>query len=268
MPSYAVMGASGSTGRSLVQVLLQSPENRINAYCRSREKLHRVCPQAAKSDEVHVFEGRLEDVSLIADCLRNTRAVFLAVSVPDNMPGCTLAHQAASVVVAALRQIRVEDGPRTRLPKVILLSSASLEEKFTGDVPAFVHWLLDRAVSHLYKDLAGAEAFLREQEDWLCSVFVKPGGLVHDRQGGHEVSTNTAKTPLSFLDLAAGMVEVANDDKGQYNMQSVSVIPKSDKVAFPWDCVYYAMTGLVFHYLPWTYRYLGEFPLSQASRNG
>lgn len=257
MPSYAVMGATGGVGRSLVQVLLQSPENRINAYCRSRAKLHRLCPETIKSDEVRVFEGRLDDVSLIADCLRNTRAVFLAVSVPDNMPGCTLARQAASVTVAALRQIRVEDGPDARLPKVILLSSASLEEKFTGDVPAFVHWLLDRAVSHLYEDLTAAEAFLREQESWLCTVFVKPGGLVHDRQGGHEVSTTTAKTPLSFLDLAAGMVEVADDVKGQYDMKSVSVIP-TGKVSFPWDCVYYGMTGLLYHYMPWTYRYLGD----------
>ena len=258
MPSYAVLGASGGIGCSLLRVLLQSPDNEVNAYCRSRAKLRRVYPEAANSDRVHIFEGRLDDVSLLVDCIRSTQAVFLAVSVRDNMPGCTLARDTASVTVAALDRIRANGDIGTRLPRVIMLSSASLEEAFCGDVPAFVHWLLDRAVSHLYKDLAKAEALLRMQDDWLCSVFVKPGGLVHDRQGGHEVSTTTAKTPLSFLDLAAGMVEVADDDMGQYDMKSVSVLPTADKVAFPWDCVYFTLTGLLFHYFPWTYRYVGE----------
>ncbi len=266
MPSYAVLGASGGIGCSLLRVLLQSPDNIINAYCRSRGKLHRVCPEAAKSDQVRVFEGRLDDVSLLANCIRGTRAVFLAISVRDNMPGCTVARDTASVTVAALDKIRAEsadsaDGVGTRLPRVIMLSSASLEESFCGDVPAFVHRLLDRAVSNLYKDLADAEAFLRAQEEWVCSVFVKPGGLVHDRQGGHRVSTTTAQTPLSFLDLAAGMVEVADDGEGRYDMKNVSVLPTADKVAFPWDCVYFTLTGLLFHYFPWSYRYLGECPL-------
>lgn len=258
MPSYAVLGATGSTGCSLVKVLLQSSGNQINAYCRSRAKLHHVCPEAAGSERIRVFEGQLADVSLLSDCMRGTRAVFLVVSVPDNMPGCTLARDTTSAVVAALQQIRLRDGPEARIPKVILLSSASLEQAFCGDVPPFVHWLLDRAVSYLYKDLAEAERFLRSQEGWLCSVFVKPGGLVHDHQGGHEVSTKAAKTPLSFLDLAAGMVEVADDEEGRYNMKSVSVLPKADKVAFPWDSLYFVSTGLLYHYFPRAYRYLGE----------
>ncbi|KAK4233372.1 hypothetical protein C8A03DRAFT_48063 [Achaetomium macrosporum] len=175
MPSYAALGASGSTGRSLVRVLLQRPENQINAYCRPRAKLYRVCNEAEGSNWVCVFEGPLSDVSL-ADCLRGTRATFLA------------------------------DGAGTRLTKIILLSSASLQPAFRGDVPAFVHWTLDRA----------AEKFLRAQEGWLRLVFVKPGSLVHDVQRGHE-------TPLSFLNLAAGMVE----------MRSVSVLPTAHNVTFP-----------------------------------
>ncbi len=260
MPSYAILGATGGIGRSLLRVLLQSRDNQIKAYCRSREKLLRVCPEAADNpDRLTVFEGRLDDVALIADCLRGTRAVFLAVSVSDNMPGCTIAREATSVAVAALDEIRKRDGPAARLPTVILSSSASLDKSFSGDVPPFVHWLLDLAVSNLYHDLAEAEAFLRAQQDWVRVVYVRPGGLVHDRQGGHEISTTTAKTPLSFLDLAAGMVEIADDEKGRYHMKSVSVLPTAEKVAFPWDCVYFVITGLLYHYLPWTYQYFGEY---------
>lgn len=261
MPSYAILGATGGIGRSLLRVLLQSPDNQIKAYCRSRAKLLRVCPEAAaaNTEQLTVFEGRLDDVALIADCLRGTRAVFLAVSVSDNMPGCTIAREATSVAVAALDALRQDNGPTAQLPTVVLSSSASLDKSFSGDVPPFVHWLLDRAVSNLYHDLAEAEAFLRAQGAWVRVVFVRPGGLVHDRQGGHEISTTTAKTPLSFLDLAAGMVEVADDEEGRYIMKSVSVLPTSDRVAFPWDCVYFVLTGLLYHYLPWTYQYFGEY---------
>ncbi|VBB75847.1 Putative NAD(P)-binding protein involved in aflatoxin biosynthesis orthologous to A. nidulans stcQ, member of the aflatoxin cluster [Podospora comata] len=264
MPSYAVLGATGNTGKALMQILLQSPVNRVNAYCRSKEKLFRVCPEAANNKQVKVFEGHLDDISLIADCIRGTRAVFLAVAIVDNMPGCTVARDTASVVISALDRIRHgadQHNSHPRLPKLIQLSSASLEESFCGDVPAFVHSILSTAVSYLYKDLAEAEKFLRAQQGWVTSVFVKPGGLVHDRQSGHEISTETAKTPLSFLDLAAGMVEIAASEEGKYGMQNVSVLPTSDHVKFPWDGIYFALTGLLYHYMPWTYRYLGEYAL-------
>ncbi|KAL4898963.1 hypothetical protein BDW74DRAFT_171876 [Aspergillus multicolor] len=262
MPFYAVLGATGNTGRAIVQVLLDrgDQDTRVHAYCRSQEKLFRLCPQAEDSERVSVFEGRLDGDRLIDECLRGTDAVFLVVAVVDNMPGCTVAMQTAEAVVASLRRLRATD-PSTRPPRLVMLSSASLEPSFCDDVPAPVHWVLQTAVSHLYRDLAAAEAFLRAQSDWLSATFVKPGGLVHDVQRGHEVRLDRAQTPLSFLDLAAGMVEVAETSDGRYNMRSVSVVPTSREVKFPWDGVYYALTGLLFHFLPWMYRFIGEYPL-------
>jgi len=273
MPSYAILGATGNTGLAVLQVLLQSPSNQIRTYCRSKERLFRKCPAAANLDNVHVFEGNLDNEPLIADCIRGTRAVFLTVAIVDNMPGCTVARDTACVVLAALEKIRgeleavarasgnplSEEDLKKKLPSLIVLSSASLEDSFCSDVPAFAHWILNKAVSHLYKDLAEQEKLLRNQEKWLSSVFVKPGGLVHDRQSGHQISTETAKTPLSYLDLAAGMIEVADAD-GEYDMKNVSVLPTGDDVPFPWPGVYFAFTGLLFHFMPWTYRYIGEYP--------
>lgn len=262
MPSYAILGATGNTGKALLEVLLKSPENQIHAYCRSRAKLLRVCPAAAR-EQVRIFEGKLDDADLLVDCLRGTHAAFLAVAVIDNMPGCTIAYDTARSVVNALNTIRSEthaDGSaKPKLPKLLVLSSASLEDSFCTDVPAIVHLVLGTAVSHLYRDLTQAEKYLRGEESWITSIFVKPGGLVHDRQGGHEISTTTAKTPLSFLDLAAGMMEVANNDAGQYDMKNVSVLAKANDVRFPWDGMYFTMTGIIFHYFPWTYRYIGEY---------
>ena len=259
MPSYAVLGATGNTGRALLQVLLQSPDSYIHAYCRSKSKLLRLCPATADNKQVRAFEGSLEDVSLIADCIGGTRAVFLAVAIIDNMPGCTIARDTARVVIAALEKLKSESGPRVKPPKLIVLSSASLEDSFCGDVPAFVHTVLSTAVSNLYKDLVEAERFLRAEQSWISTTFIKPGGLVHDQQKGHQISTETAKTPLSFLDLAAGMVEVADSDHGQYDMKNASVLAIANDVVFPWNGIYFVLTGLLYHFLPWTYRYLGEY---------
>jgi nucleoside-diphosphate-sugar epimerase len=260
MPSYAVLGATGNTGRAIVQVLLDRPDARIHAYCRSKEKLYRHCPGAETSKALSVFQGSLDDDGLIDECLRGTDAVFLVVAIVDNMPGCSIAMQTARTVVASLQRLQ-SSSPETCLPRLIMISSASLEPSFCDDVPAPVHWVLKTAVSHLYRDLAAAEEFLRAQSDWLSATFVKPGGLVHDEARGHEVRLDRAQTPLSFLDLAAGMVEVADADDGRYHMRSVSIVPTSSNVRFPWDGVYYAFTGLLFHFLPWTYRYIGEYPL-------
>lgn len=266
MPSYAVLGATGNTGQALLQVLLQSPDNHIHAYCRSKSKLERVCPVAADNKQVQVFEGSLEDVSLLADCIRGTRAVFLTVAIIDNMPGCTIAMDTARVVVAALKKLKTESDATAKLPKLMVLSSASLEDSFCGDVPALVHRVLSTAVSNLYKDLAEAESFLRAEQSWISTTFIKPGGLVHDQQKGHEISMTTAKTPLSFLDLAAGMVEVADGDDGRYDMKNVSVLATANDVLFPWDGVYFIFTGLLYHFFPWTYHYLGECPLPRPRK--
>ncbi|KAL4865124.1 hypothetical protein BDV12DRAFT_200407 [Aspergillus spectabilis] len=260
MPCYAVLGATGNTGRAIVQVLLDRPDARIHAYCRSKEKLFRLCPGVGDSQRVSVFEGQLDNHGLVDECLRGTDAVFLVVAIVDNMPGCTVAMKTAEAVVSSLQRLQ-SSSPTLLLPRLVMISSASLEPAFCDDVPAAVHWVLKTAVSHLYRDLATAEAFLRGQSDWLSVTFVKPGGLVHDQARGHEVRLDKAQTPLSFLDLAAGMIEVADTTDGRYHLRSVSVIPTSRQVKFPWDGVYYAFTGLLFHFFPWTYRYIGEYPL-------
>ena len=266
MPSYAVLGSTGNTGKALLQVLLRSPKNEVKAYCRSQSKLLQQVPAAQDNKHLNVFEGQLDDVGLVADCIRDTRAVFMAVAIVDNMPRCTIARDTAKVVVVALERLKAES-PTTTPPKLIVLSSASLEDSFCGDVPAFVHTVLTTAVSNLYRDLREAEEYLRAQSSWISTTFIKPGGLVKDQQKGHQLSTTTAKTPLSFLDLAAGMIEVADNETDEYRLKNVSVLPTTDDVIFPWDGVYFVFTGLCFHFFPWTYRFLGEYQLP-ASANG
>ncbi|KAB8219477.1 hypothetical protein BDV33DRAFT_231532 [Aspergillus novoparasiticus] len=261
------MSAQGRGQHSQVSAIMLrwSPDNQIHAYCRSVSKLNRLHPEITQHRQVKVWEGSLEDVSFLSECIRGTRAVFMVVAIPDNMPYCTIAQDCTNAVLNALKKLQAE-GCQS-LPKLIVLSSASLEDSLCADVPPFIHRVLNIAAGNLYSDLAKAEKILRAEKHWVSTTFVKPGGLVHDVQRGHTLSTTTAKTPVSFLDVAAGMVEVANVDDRRYDMMNVSVNAIEDGTAFPWKGVYYVMTGLLFHFFPWTYKYFGDCTMPKPKKD-
>ena len=214
----------------------------------------RLLPEAENDERVHVFEGSLENKENMVDCLRGTRAAFLAVAESSNVPGCSIAYDTAVAVIAALRVLRKQN---QILPKLVILSSSSLEYQFYKDMPYWAHKMLITAASYAYKDLERAEALLRDEQSWISnSTWMKPGALSHDMQKGHILSKDQSVSPVSFLDLAAGMVEVADDMSGTYAMSNVSVNPTARNVGFPWDAPMALIKGLLFHFFPWTYTYL------------
>ena len=259
MPSYAVLGATGNTGQALINVLLQSPDKKVNAFCRSRKKLLRMTPSIADNKNVTVYEGQLEDVALLAECLRGTCAAFLVVAVPDNMPHCTIAQDTARVAVAAVTKLRNEG--ETVLPKLLPLSSAKLDDHLCRNMPGPMKWIVNHATSNQCKDLTAAQRFLLQQPEWISTTFIMPGGLCHDKQKGHKISMDLQETPLSYLDLAAGMVEVADDRASGYHMKNVAVVPTSKDVKFPYESLWECVKGLLAHYFPWTYHYTGAMPM-------
>lgn len=236
MPSYAVLGATGQTGNAVLSVLLQSDKNHINAYCRSKSKLLSQFPEHATDDRLQIFEGSLSDTQLLANCCRGVRAVFLTVAVKGNEPGCRIAQDTAGRVIAAMERLRSETpscSDKAELPRLIVLSSASTSAHLCRNMPRLAHALLYRANWNIYTDLEAAEALLRSQSSWLDTVYIKPGALSHDVQGGHVLSTEQQASPVSFLDVAAGMVECADEGEGRWTGREVSVLPKAEKVKFP-----------------------------------
>ncbi|KAK5707340.1 hypothetical protein LTR17_020791 [Elasticomyces elasticus] len=213
MPTYAVLGATGNVGTALLNILLQSPDRKINAYCRSKPKLLRLVPRIADNKQVEIFEGSLNDIKLVANCLRGTRAAFLAVASTANVPGCTIAQDTARQVVTACETLKQEN---ERRPKLIVLSSASVDHSLMSDQPTLLLRVLYCAFQYVYDDLKAAEQFLHSQEDLVSATFIRPGALCNDDQRGHELDLQHAKFPLSFLDLAAGMLEVAENDSRRF----------------------------------------------------
>ncbi|KAK3631637.1 hypothetical protein LTR56_016744 [Elasticomyces elasticus] len=243
MPTYAVLGATGN-----------SPDRKINAYCRSKPKLLRLVPRIADNKQVEIFEGSLNDIKLVANCLRGTRAAFLAVASTANVPGCTIAQDTARQIITACETLKREN---ERRPKLRVLSSASVDHSLMSDQPALLLRVLYWAFQYVYDDLKAAERFLRSQEDLVSTTFIRPGALCSDEQRGHELDLQHAKFPLSFLDLAAGMLEVADDDSGRYDMKGVAVSAMAKDVGFPREAPLAMLIRLLFYLFPWSYRFLG-----------
>ena len=241
--TYAILGASGSTGSAILALLLRQNKpdpTPINLYVRSKAKLLTLHPHLASnsnsspnSNNVHIFEGLLTDIPLLTSCIRDTHAVFLTVAVNDNVPHTTVAQDTARVVLAALDRLRQEQQQQqtqaTPLPRLIVLSAAAIDDNLMSTVPRPVTKILRMAFSWLYADLTKAETVLREHasatataaagpgssdsESGVKVTFIKPGALVHDAQKGHALSTERAgKGCLGYLDLAAGMIEAAGAD--------------------------------------------------------
>ncbi|KAK2767082.1 hypothetical protein FQN54_006401 [Arachnomyces sp. PD_36] len=255
MTTYAVFGATGNCGRSLIEVLLQSPKTRINAYCRNSAKLANSMPEAVGTQRMEIFAGQIDNVELFTNCIRGCKAVFLTVSTNNNMPGCRLSQDLTVTLLSALEALRAEG---QKIPKIIVLSSASLEEKFCRDLPRWFHWVIVRANSYVYEDLRVQERMLRGQQDWVSSVFIKPGGLVVDKQRGHKLDLYQQETFVSYLDLAAAMVEAADEDDNRYDMKDVTVQNVAGSARFPFKLPIMVISGVLSHFFPSLYPYLPQ----------
>lgn len=257
--TYAVLGSTGNCGTALIRNLLNKPDTRIHAYCRNRSKLLRLLPDFKEGGKVEIFEGSIQDIELLTSCLRNCRAVFLVVSTNDNIPGCRLAQDTATAVIKSLQKIKQESTDSNeirKLPKLVLLSSATIDDHFSRHVPYLLRLILLRSASHVYNDLIETEKLLRAQEDWLTTIFIKPGALSVDIQRGHALSLTDEESPLSYLDLAAAMIEAADDESGSYDMKDVSVINTNGKAKFPTGTPMCIFMGLLRHFFPFLHPYL------------
>jgi NAD(P)H-binding len=258
MTTYAILGSTGNCGSALTQNLLQSPQNKIHAYCRNKAKLHRLLPQVVDSKQVKIFEGSIYDVELMADCVRGTKAVFLVVTTNDNIPGCRISQDGAAAVIQALQKIKAESGPGLKLPKLVLLSSATIDDHLSRNMPSWFRPIMLAAASHVYADLQRSEEFLRSHADWVSTIFIKPAGLSPDISRGHRLTLDEEESFISYLDLSAGMIEAADDEEGRYDGRNVGVVNQKRGVGakFPRGTPMCILMGLAGHFFPWLHPYL------------
>ena len=286
MAAYAILGATGNCGSALIDNLLRNYDAKVNAYCRNKNKLIQKVPQLDNEKRVRIYEGSIYDIDLLADCIRGTRAVFHVVATNDNIPGCHISLDTARSLVSALGKLRAatdarsrrttmtekkkkeatadnnnnDDDEATRIPKIVLLSSATIDDHLSRHMPWWFRPILRTSASHVYEDLRRTEVFLRSasQDHGVRTIFIKPGGLSVDLQRGHELNLDHDDTSfLSYLDLAAGMIEAADEPEGRFDMKSVCVVNRDGaKAAFPSGTPMCILTGLARHFFPFLHGYL------------
>lgn len=211
---------------------------------------------------MNIFEGVNQDIDLLTSCVLDCRAVFLVVSTNDNIPGCRVAQDTAAAVIEALHSIRLREShghgtTPTVMPKLVLLSSGTIDDHFSRHMPFLLRSVLLRSASHVYQDLIETEGLLRAQEDWLTTIYVKPAALSVDTQRGHALSLESQDAgALSYLDLAAAMIEAVEDEDGRYDLKSVSVLNTNGSAKFPAGTIVCIITGLLRHYFPFLHSYL------------
>lgn len=255
-PTYAILGSTGNTGNALLQNLQKKSYARVNAYCRNKAKLLRLFPDLKEGGNVNVFEGDIQNQELMISCIRDCRAVFLCVSTNDNVPGCRMAQDTAAAVIEALKAVQAEKGS-PRLPKLVLLSSGTVDDKFRRNMPSVLLWILLRSAAHVYHDILEAERLLRAEASWLTTIYIKPAMLSVDVQRGHALNLEDQdENPLSYLDLAAAMIEAVEDEEGTYDGRDASVVNTGGKAKFPPGTPTCIMVGLLCYYFPWMYAYL------------
>ncbi|KAI1810480.1 putative NAD-dependent epimerase/dehydratase [Poronia punctata] len=262
MPTYAVLGSTGNCGSALIRNLLdQSPENRINAYCRNKGKLYRVVPEVVDNKNVAVFEGSFTDDKLMDDCLRGTKAVFMAVTSNDNVPGIRLNTDTALAVIRTLYRLRSEIGESKYVPpKLVLLSACCFDDHLARNMPKWFRPIMLRAASNVYLDLQRAEDVLRSHDQWVKSIFIKPAGLSPDIARGHQLTFDEEESFVSYMDLANGMIEAATDEEGRFDGRNVGVVNKvrGQGARFPGGTPKCIALGFVRHFCPWLHPYLPE----------
>ncbi|KAK4993504.1 hypothetical protein LTR50_000434 [Elasticomyces elasticus] len=90
-------------------------------------------PEACESKRIEVFEGQIGDKKVFKDCIRGSKAIFLAVSINANTPGFYAARDTTVTFLNALEDLNAEG---MHMPKIVVLSSASLEEKLCRNLPS------------------------------------------------------------------------------------------------------------------------------------
>jgi hypothetical protein len=223
MPTYALLGATGATGSSVLCHLLQTQpaDLVINVLVRSKPKLLQAFPGLLESPssqpQVHVVQGDCTDNAALDECLRSASVVFMCVAQNSSAAGTSICADTAAAVIDALRRRRRAEGRRRYQPcTAIQLRSASLNSVLAAQVPRAVHALVCFCLSAAYADLRRAceHHYPRaHREDLLRYVLVDPPTL-HDARGatrtGHRLILAEAQsTALSYADLGAALCEVA-----------------------------------------------------------
>lgn len=204
----ALLGATGNSGRMVLAKLLENSaasSSGINVYVRSQAKLERLFPSLSNDPRVEVFEGSITDERVIQDCLTGAGTIICTLGENENIPGVTVLEDFARATINALSTLQSKNKPSIK-PRLIMLSSATMNPRFAAARPALLHWMIRTAFDKPYNDLIKAQEMLLSMQELLFVTLIQPNALVEEKSTGCVVSTEFAHMACSYEDLAEGFV--------------------------------------------------------------
>ncbi|MCJ1391387.1 hypothetical protein MMC18_004251 [Xylographa bjoerkii] len=253
MTKCAILGVTGSTGGEIFEYLQPKPEYHLNLYARSASKLQKLHPAASTAENVTIYTGSIDDVSLLVNCLRSVDAIYACVATNENEPECSVAQRAAHSIVSALEAIRKEEGQEAfKCPPLCFLSSLSLNPVLGRTVPTIVKKFMWVALYYVYTDLQKAEEYLATVP-WVPTIRAQPGGLLqHDGPVGFVLSEDACSGCVGYPDLARAMVQMAEEDGGRkWAGKGVGIVANEDKMKKDiTPLIGYISRGVLAYFLP------------------
>lgn len=222
MPTYALLGATGGTGSAILRCLLEEPPQNLtlNVFIRNKAKLIKAFPdlESTTAFTLNIIEGLPTESTSLQRSLKGADVVFMCIATNESKPGMSIAYDTASLVVAALQDLRKEVGASYTTPTILQLRTASLNETFVAHYPWLQHKFIFFCLHHVYEDLDRGCKLLQsaaaETPGLLDYIFADPPAI-HDPDGttrtGHKLVFKAEDQPpcLSYADLGAGMCELA-----------------------------------------------------------
>lgn len=214
LPTLALLGATGRTGREVLTGLLRRDDiARLKIYVRSRQKLINLFPQLPSDGRVEICVGEVTNQETMQDCLAGAHVIINTIGGYSFFPDGSLQRAAESIVMAlrGLRERRMMEGGggSWERPRMLLLSSSSRSERFAAARPKLVHWLIETAFQNGYDDLKLAHKAVLSDPELVSVLFVQPGVLIEEDATGSYISTEEVKLACSYEDLGAAFVDLA-----------------------------------------------------------
>lgn len=221
MPTYALLGATGSTGSAIIRSLLSNPPKdlALNIFVRSKSKLLKAFPDLPKTTafKPNIIEGTSDDTAALRQCLEGVDIIFGCIGTNEATPEMTLIQDTVTAITGALEHHRQAQGASFKTPTVVQLRSTSLNPQASAPwIAKTMAWFF---FYHIYTDLnKGCDLLISASgtSKLLNYIFIDPPSI-HDAEGttptGYKLFTGAEQEKqepaISYADLGAAFCEVA-----------------------------------------------------------
>ena len=221
MPKYALLGATGSTGSSVLRYLLEEPPKglKVNILVRNKTKLLNAFPKLEETSafEVTITVGTPNDSNALQQCLEGSNVIINCIATNESRPDTSIAYDTAAAVIDSLKTLRKLDGATYQTPTVVTLRAAPVNPVFAAQMPAFGRAMIWFILRFCYLDLQKAGqlyAQIAKEEPGLLEYIYVDSGATQDADGtertGYELVTDGhLEGFVSFADLGAAICELA-----------------------------------------------------------